>query len=686
MPRRRNRIFLKQKSFVSKSQKELLMHTNMVLSKLTSLFAKRKMFFLQFLLVIILFATGFTVRYSAYLDYKQETYGTIYSSLGGGSDNEAFIKHGLEAVNGTLSYDRSLMYDYIFLTRIYQWFFSNYGFITGLQGVIYFLLIISSFVVLAPILLLWKLHGFTVGGVIGSLILAFNPLLSHAATGLINDTVGSLVYVSFFCVFILALKYRLLWLAILLGLLGFVETINRPFLFIHNMGGLVIFTVLALFWRYGYISGTAPQRTDKMPLWHRIRKPFSMVNRRDFLFAIAPLSVTVASHLAWEFYFHQTFGKWYLFMDYIPARLSQLKLAIFGQKETLSKVEPDLFYRDILYRPTNNVERIGNYLLFLCITAFNLLKLTIVPTYLYIATPLALLFRGSSISIKMLKQYLFFLLIAFLVITIFKDLYMTNNNYSTAPASWPAIEFVKISWLFITLLFAALTNYYVSGFVLLGIPHLLLVAIGALSYMVDRYYIPLLLWFVFVLSALIDEPIRQIFSDRNNKNSKAKRFMVLTYVCLLVFLSSFYFAPKMFAATTEFIAKARQANEERDYLRWVGSILPENSIILGGTSQNLLWLSLDTQKTVLYNSAVNSPFLIPWPAKTSQIVQFSLAEFVQDPHNLQRVSVFTLDESTETWYRRVAEFNTMASRSAYKLVHYKTNPKSKRNVYQIVAE
>lgn len=195
------------------------------------------------LIAFVLLFLAFFTRYTSYLDTRilEGRQNLAFQTMGTGGDPDYQMRCGLQFSQGQPN-EALTHYDYIFLCPYMGLVFMTNTLINGLELIVFINILIGSVVSITPFLLLAYLNKNTIGGIITSLILIFNPTMIQNADGrfYIYPLVTFFFTLFYICLFFAIKTKNIGWL-ILLGIMGILHDLNKPFMYTND---LILFIAL----------------------------------------------------------------------------------------------------------------------------------------------------------------------------------------------------------------------------------------------------------------------------------------------------------------------------------------------------------------------------------------------------------------------------------------------------------
>lgn len=136
---------------------------------------------------------------------------------------------------------------------------------------------------------------------------------------------------------------------------------------------------------------------------------------------------------------------------------------------------------------------------------------------------------------------------------------------------------------------------------------------------------------------------------------------------------------------------AERSNQVR-YLKWVERSLPENAVILAGGKSDLITVSQNVKKPIVYNAIYSAALLI----KSNEIPgvnpdDFSIISELENKDNFEKNKYIVLEDDINLWRGRLTgvEDNVFSTVSAalrardYSIKVYKYNSALKKSIYEL---
>jgi hypothetical protein len=279
------------------------------------------------IICLFIFVVASIARLSAYYDYSDTSQRHYIEGLGSGSDSEYQISTAVLALSGGEKIEIFSHYDYLFLVPIVMFFIGFFGFLNGLEALMYFIILLGSLTALIPFLISHRLYKYQLGGFAASLLVAVNPLLVEVAGGrFVLDTTVYFIFGIFLFAYIMAFEKRQIKWLIALGILSVIQGLNKPFLMVNDLPVLLFFPFLFL------IEKVSFQR--KAPFISAKLYPF----RKNFLLGLIPLSIWLPINILFEI-LHKLFSyknRFYFLGDLLFSRGNESSVG-FALKDSLFK-------------------------------------------------------------------------------------------------------------------------------------------------------------------------------------------------------------------------------------------------------------------------------------------------------------------------------------------------------------
>lgn len=509
--------------------------------------------------VLLIFLIAFILRLAFYLN-PANVDDFIFSQIGGFGDYDMLIRHTLRFMEEkTLNtYFWSFLDDYIIQVRLFALFFNLFGFIKGLDYLIYLSIIISSLVCLLPFVLSTRLNKFYLGGFAASLLLAINPTLIWISSSRILDALTIFFLSLFIFLLVISLEKKSFVYLLLLGAIAFIGGINR---------GIMVLTGFASLFLFGIV--------------------------KKYLYRFVPFLILLFLYSIWAIYYQITFSVPWIYSPQMAAHLFSFTAPVSGAEAG---------------SPVNFI--LGHIILYILVI-IRLVELSSIPiilfagliiiSFLYIKKPLLSKLIIAVVPITVALFTIFALQNLLPVLQI--DLAQFPWRYFTAKQiSFYQYMLAGLFVEFIIILFI-LIKREILGYLIIAFPYFVLLGYSYLKTFSDRHFSQLLLLF-FILAALLLDRIFSLFSFKKNA------FISLTVFFYTIILFSFIFQ-KSYDGFRDVVVYSIAAQKEFSYLKFADSKLPKDAIIFSSAQngENLIWISEFAKRDVIYN-VNNQPWVI----------------------------------------------------------------------------
>lgn len=664
---------------------------------ITSFFKNRAC--LLTLTLLIIFCISILTRLSFYLDPKNVDY-LMAVGLGGDNDYDEMIKVSMRFLthNDEVTTFFSLWADHPVLTRLFGFFINNFTLLPGLNYLIYFLIFTLSLVSLLPFLLLSRNKHFSVGGLIASLLIAVNPLFISLPSTRAVDGVTTFFYSIFIFLFILALEKRNYLIAVLLGFVGFLDGFNRIIMIVNNPVALFLFGIIY------YVTKTGLKSEF----------PFVQYKPKYILYSFLPFIAFLVFYLSWELYFFMRFDTtWNIF--------------------TWSGSSPNHYawFTGQSYNPY--LDKLLNYIILFALSILNISRILNIPLFFITLILISLTMYLKKINVRNFLLSSVFPLILLLIIVSLQYINIEK----------PDLKFSQLSILLKNLtpkeylsIFIYLELFIIQFFLLrkefikyaaLVFTYILMLIYGYLQTFSDRHFVQVMIPLFILLGLSIDKLLFEFFSQyrinyiishkikiNSDKKNVANRLTMIsnnynkyfssTFLSIVTLGIFFYvITPKIASSITELFSSINYINNETSYLTLAGKRIPDNGIILAGLGENVMLISKYTKKTVTYNIALPSPYLIPYQKKDFRISytnsirflpkihvkdvkssDFNFNRIIENREEFNKYNFFILDYNIKGWEKfltvkgehaylpintyQLEEFKKLGNRKIYKLI------------------
>lgn len=620
---------------------------------LSNFFKKNK---IVIILGAILLCIALFSRISVYLEYDSTFFSSLhyFEALGSGGDADYQVKNAIYSIQGHASIETFLHYDYLFLIPYLTFFIKTFGFLNGLQLLMYFTVLLGSITPIIIFLLLSRRKKYSMGGFFVGLLLALNPLLIEVSAGrFILDTNVMFLFSLFLTAYVLAIETKTTKWVIALGTLTLIQDLNKPFLLINDMPLLAVFTVLFLLKEY--------RLKKHFPFFHIL---FSITKKRVIL-SILPIMILLAGYVSFEVFEFRTFHKHYFLGE-----------MLFNKSDTSTG---NYVLRDSLASAKSLSEKIKN------ISAFSLIAIQELLDYA--AIPFIFLIGAVCTGLYGKRRYLKQLIFAGIILLVLSIFFFTLTtrfllpfSYMPKPSEWQWGNFFSFAlfFLIIGILMTRSIKYFSFG--IMQLLYLFAVGMTISTAIAPRHFDTLVIWFAFCVGILLDTYI----SDLLLRMQKRIFYIVL-------FIIAIPFSAQLFTTAKSLVINIHHMQNNKVYYSWIKTVVTPDDYILGGSGENLMTLSKITQRTVLYNSLF-TPLIIRPGAKLSQLENYgsvenkpiNYADFISShaTGNEKNGRLFVLDDNVHQWiYILSTDSKAEFPKNKYMIREYVRNNTLHRLVY-----
>lgn len=648
--------------------------------------------YLPFIAPVVIFVLALLLRLEFYYDPKNYV-ANIMSSIGGTGDYDDMFRRTWRLLwSGKLLADTDYFFnDNVFLSRIQGFLLSRFGYIAGLHYTIILFCFVGAFVSLVPYFITTKLkRQFSVGGFVASLLLATNPMFIWLSTARIIDAGTSFTYSFFIIFFMLALWKRNYWFAVLAGLVGFIDGINRGMMFFSNWPSLILFALYTVassaIWnrKFPYITlhargkdasvtgkGQKKRKTD-VTVVGRAKRLYA--NYGYVVYAFTPVVVFTALYFIVNAYYTFTFQQEWA----------------FGPGRVVTRFNPFVDADKVLAGGGHFYDKPIN-LLALSTTMFsNILDVTSVPIIFLIILIilLFLLFRRFEKQLFLLGLLLILLYLGSLAAlqkSILPALGTDALSYTARGfylLKLNQYELLGLVWV-LALAMALLLKWKFFHYMLILIPYLIVLSYGLEVSFSDRHFTPVVLLFFIVLAVTFDALWRKVVSLQN----PTWKIVVALYFIGIITTVSVGAGGKVSRLVNHYIYYVAQ----KEYLTYAKSIIPQDGIILVGMrGENVYWIQQYTQRMIMFNTNLTGALTFPYKKGYHKVnyndYDLSWSNSLKYPAMFREHKYYVLDYADWRWKQIVYEKdfgNSSVKHGVYDLIL--VNPNSnKRPIYQLV--
>lgn len=656
--------------------------TNLFLKKVSRWFGGTK-FYLLFLntdtkkrvvigLSIFLFAL--TYRFSSSLVNLDKLF---YAGLGGQGDYDQFIRAATCAVRDFCP--AILGQNFLFETSILGIFYELFGFAGGLKAYLYLMMTLSSLVATLPYFLLSRKTWISIGGIIGSIFIATSDFLTQVALNFPPDNGSLFTFSMFFIVYLLALHIGTIRWLFFFGFMGAIDGLNKAVFLISDLSAFLLFIPVFLL-----------ERTKRIMIFTSVT-----LNMKLIFYSALPLLIFVAIYSMWEYFVYIKF-----YAHYFLGRL------IINRGD---------FY--VSYTSFNDVSSEGNTLIglfYLCASGIVMVKRMLeygdFPMFFLALISLALViftFKKQIIfSRKSLMLFIFPLVIALLLFLMKNNYLNVNEEPGDYMYGWSMNIYVKI-FLFIAILYLFVINFGYNSIKLSlpVIPYVIMLIILAKHSPFPRLSVHVIVWSIILLSFLTD----WILNYFNNRTRIIFSSVIVIFISVYTF---FKIVPMSTQLYTGFVSNQNQIR----YLQWVDSNLPSNAVVLAGGGSDLVRVSQNIKKPIVYSSLWTMAVLIkpkeipvvkptdfgltgvlflykgPLKMRSTGSGDFDIISELKNKDNFNEKKYIILGDDIYIWRARVAGvadslFSTSPNAHLdgrnYSIKVYKYSPILKKGIYEL---
>lgn len=631
--------------FEKKNKKRLQVFKNLFVNlsnfiELSKIFflAKHKKFF-PILHILIIFFVAFLNRVSVYLNPKNFEE-LMFSQIGGFGDYDQLFRHTFRFMLDGKNFDNyywSLMDDYVVNMRLFAIFFKLFGFVKGLDYVEYFLIFLSSVICLLPFLLFSRFKRFSLGGFIASLFLAVNPLFTWLASARPLDILTLFFFSLFIILFILSLEKRNFLLASLLGIIGFVDVLNRGLMMLNDFPALLLF---AIFFLYNQKSFSVD---------------FSLFRSRlkDLLYAFFPLLAFGIIYFWWSNYYFKTFN---LLWFFAPQNLVTKWNPINDPENILGRWPVEKLFHYLLQFHVA-LDRIPRFM-FVSVYIDKIPKVMLAPMLIFLGLSLVIFLLLKTKRNKYLKilsapfvylVFLYFLQSLFKVKSLFDfDLSRKSIRYFLDLKLNNFVTFFTfLQLLFLQIIF--LKKEFFKYFIVIVV-YLFVLGYGIYHHFYERHYIQVIIPFFILFGLTVDKLFISSFS---RKNFVVRKIAILYIVGIFIFLVG-----SIIQNTWRFALGVNHFRNQVGYLEQAKTFIPEDGIILADMrdGENFIWVYKHTKRSVVFSISNGEPDLFSYKdQKTNKFYEeiinknFNIEKALQNEAIFKKYNFYILDYNVPRW-------------------------------------
>jgi len=591
------------------------------------------------LLLVLFFIFALVIRILHYLNPENYT-DTFFYQLGSGGDYEMFIRHASTLLReGNFGFWQN-WWDWLFITRILAFFYYFFGFIGGIAATELLMVMMGSFVVIIPYYLLSRKHWFSVGGILGSIILCVNPLLIKLSLAYMIDTSAMYLYSLFVAAYFIAFERRSLYWLCLLGFTALTDGLNKVIWLLNDPLSLIAFIPL-------YITKSA----------QLLPRPRIQIEWKYIKTAIIPFFVFATIYSSWEIFIRKTIHRYYylgdVFFLYGGGSRDYLHESLFKNVSLFRKVY--ILY-EFAIRAINNLNdyiQLPHIVLWIIV---GLLMYVFVHTYSkrfeqvkylgLIGFPLCIIgyILNIYLHLPFEKYYIFGLYTAIIILPL---------------SLWP-LEVMK--------------------YLVLIVPYFTILISVVTTLPLPRLYGQVVLWTVIFIGFVTDQLIK---NTKKQDRSHAYTLGVFAIIACIIFL-----IPMVSDKTISGIIGIRKKTEDVTYFRWINSSTPTNTVVVSSEGDDLLLMGLVLEKPFVYNSRFGSALLITKNQDPRYLTFFNFPHrFGND--EIFRQSTFVVSDTNPTyWLRRIHQGDDIFSPTGpiytdrYWIYQYLYDKKLQRSLYR----
>lgn len=591
---------------VNKTKKYQEIISKIIFIFLTFLNKKFKKYFI-IIGVFVIISVALITRISYYLDPKNFDSFT-YSQIGGAGDYDQLLRHAMRFtfLNNLSTYYWSFINDYAINIRFFSVFFNFFGFIKGLNYSIYCLMLISSVVCLLPFIILSNKNRISLGGFIGSLLLAINSTYIWLTPDKALDVLTSLFFSIFIIFYIYSLKKDNFLTGFLLGVAGFMDMFNRPVMILNDLPALLIFPFIFLCTKVNFKWQFKSSRFRKGFIYffkEYVGNIFLEIKIRYLVYSIYPLFIFSLFYGIWNIYYLKVFKEAWPFS---PAWIFTTWNPIKDQEKILGELPLEKAFHFFLSFNLA-IEKIPVY------ANLPILFLVILIIFIFFAIR-----RKVANSTLKKKNIIYFLIlpapILYIIFLYFLRKILILHPFFNLDLSKVSVRYFVdlggydfiILFLFIEIVILQLFflgKEFIKYLVIILV-YLLMVSYGLYSVFSERHYIQILL-ILFVLVGLTIDKLLVNDSDRKKSIFRAGLRLSIVMLFLFIVISILKYSQNLIFGE---LSKKKQIT----YLKYVATAIPNDGIILVSTrdGENVIWVSEYTKRPVIFNINNPNPVLI----------------------------------------------------------------------------
>jgi len=611
----------------------------------------------KFTIALLIFSLAFAYRFSTSLTHQADLF---YYALGGGGDYSELIRVATCTVTNFCS-ESFVIYNFLFMAPLLGLFFILFGFLGGINILLYLMLILSSIVATLPYLLLSRKNWISLGGIVGGILIATNDFLTNIALGFPSDNSSLFTFSFFVIIYFLTLKKGTFRWLVLLGLIGLIDGLNKVLFLINDLGVLLLFVPLFFYEKAIKKGGSI----------------FTKPNFKILFYSTIPLLVFLLIYMAWEYFIYiNAFRPRYFLWGLIVERGGT-----YAQYTTNTSLLGENLFSQLIYYSTTSVIMIKRL-----IDYSNLQLFFLLPIYFGL---FFFCFIKNKVSVgKIIYSSIFSIFIILILALINNNYYKVHEIFGGAYIyTWTSDTYFNI-FLFIEILFLFILNLKYSALIFFVpiVTYVVMLIVMVEKAPFARLYTHVVVWSVILLSFLID----QILTNINDHSSK--RIKIILPSLLLILFFSFYGLPKMVTMITQLNSGIVANNNEAKYLKWVNENIPKNAVILVGGQSDLVTVAENIKKPIIYSTLWTGALLIR-PDETPGVKpsDFNIVSELKSKDNFKRKKYIILENDIYIWRGRVngvvdSVFSTSPNAlhaDDYLINVYKFNLTLKKAIYQL---
>ncbi len=660
-------------------------------------------------IVLLVFLIAILYRFSA-ASVDQLGVFSFYAGLGGQGDYDQFIRAATCAVRNFCP--AILGQNFLIESSILGTFYEIFGFAGGLKAYLYFMIILSSIVATLPYVLLSRKHFITIGGIIGSLFLATSDYLTHMALNLPPDNASLFAFSMFFIVYLITIHIGTIRWLLFFGLIGLIDGLNKLLLLINDLAVFMLFVPVFFYEK--------ANKTKKFP--------FVKLNPKLIFYSILPLLVFLVIYSAWEYVVQMKFSTPYYLRALIEGGSTYQSSTDAGSmsiNESLSQgniLEKLFYYAGLSVVMLKRViQNAGLNDIFLIPILFGLLFATFRKSPFDGFDKLTTSnLRARKFSVTKLISMVIFASLAFTTLQLFKENFLGIQDIGQYVYAWSNDIYVNV-FLFASIIFLFILNFRYQAFKLALpiVPYVIMLIILTKNAPWERLLAHVIVWSIILFSFLIDWILSNTKKNlpalpagrQGGRHGYALKRLWIGPILLVLFIF-FYTIPKTSSMVAQLRSGINNTRGEVEYLKWVNSELPKNAIILAGGKSDLVTVTENINRPIIYNTLWTAALLIipneiPGAKPTDFAIlnqlkineipgvspsDFSIIRELRNKDNFGKNKYMILEDDVYIWRDRVAGVgdNLFSTSSAallngedYLIKVYKSNPILKKAIYEL---